>query len=217
MPALPPIFDGHNDTLTRLFPLDKTPPQSIIDHGTEGHLDVPRAGLGGFAGGFFALFIRNQRGKDPGEPVRDDAGAWSWTPASVDRGFALEQTLRLLDEVDAMFDAHGDQLMRCLDMNDLRNSLVDARLGVLLHIEGAGMLSPDCAELPMLYDRGIRSIGTVWSRPNVFATGIRFGWPSTISVTSCLIHRNFIIFNSCLCKCMCMYVGCILCTVQQML
>jgi membrane dipeptidase len=197
MPALPQIFDGHNDTLTRLFPEGKSPPQTIIDHGDEGHLDVPRARLGGLAGGFFALFIRNQEGKDPGEPVRDEAGAWTWTPAPVHHGWALEQTLRLLDAIDAMFDAHGHQVCRCLDIDGVHACLDDERLGVLLHIEGAGMVSADCRELPMLYDRGIRSIGPVWSRPNVFATGIRFGWPSSNDIGPGLTQAGRLLVREC--------------------
>ncbi len=179
MTCLPAIFDGHNDTLTRLFPREANSPQSIFEHGTEGHLDVPRAIEGGLAGGFFALFIRSKPDQNPPEPERDDQGAWTWTPPAIDHDWALAETLRLLDSVDAMFAAGTSSLRRCLTIEDVRNSISDARLGILLHIEGAEMISPHCTELPMLYERGIRSIGPVWSRPNCFATGIRFGWPST--------------------------------------
>ena len=72
MTCLPAIFDGHNDTLTRLFPREANSPQSIFEHGTEGHLDVPRAIEGGLAGGFFALFIRSKPDQNPPEPERDD-------------------------------------------------------------------------------------------------------------------------------------------------
>ncbi len=179
MPAGIPVFDGHNDTLQRLLPRTGDAPQSILDHGDSGHLDVPRARAGGMAGGFFAIYIRAQEGRNPPEPVPDDNNAWTWTPPAIDVAWARAECDRLLTGIDAMFDAHPDQLMRCLTHDDLVGCLSDDRLGILLHIEGAAMIGPDCAELPELYERGIRSIGPVWSRPNCFAHGIRFGWPSS--------------------------------------
>lgn len=199
MAPLPRIFDGHNDTLTRLFPREGTPPQSIVDEGTEGHLDIPRARAAGLAGGFFALFVRPRptQGPDPVEPIRDDRGAWTSTPGPIDHAWALEEILRLLDAVDSMFDAHTEQTRRCLHADDIRSSLEDDRLGILLHIEGAEMVSPDCRELPMLHARGIRSIGPVWSRPNCFASGIRFGWPSSNDVGPGLTDAGRLLVAEC--------------------
>ena len=179
MPAGIPVFDGHNDTLQRLLPRTGDAPQSILDHGDSGHLDVPRARAGGMAGGFFAIYIRAQESRNPPEPVPDDNNAWTWTPPAIDVAWARTECDRLLTGIDALFDAHPEQLMRCLTHDDLVACLSDDRLGILLHIEGPAMIGPDCAELPELYERGIRSIGPVWSRPNCFAHGIRFGWPSS--------------------------------------
>ena len=176
---LPPIFDGHNDSLTRLLPRKGDAPQSIIEHGQEGHLDVPRAHAGGMAGGFFAIYVRTLPGTNPPEPTPDEQGHWTWTPPAIDHAHAASDTTTLLDDIDAVFQRHGDVLQQCLTHHDLVNCLDDDRLGVLLHIEGAEMISPDRSELPGLYERGIRSIGPVWSRPNCFAHGIRFGWPSS--------------------------------------
>lgn len=197
MSDAPAIFDGHNDTLTRLFPNTGPPPQSIAERGTEGHLDAPRAAAGGLAAGFFALFIRSQPGQNPPEPERDEDGAWTWTPPAIDADWARAEISRLLDAIDDMFQSHSDILRRCLTHADLAASIEDRHLGVLLHIEGAEMIGPDCAELPGLYERGIRSIGPVWSRPNCFATGIRFGWPSSNDIGPGLTNAGRRLIGEC--------------------
>ena len=56
MTAPLPIFDGHNDTLLRLY-RKGLPVEAFFEHGEEGHLDLPRAREGGFAGGLFACFV----------------------------------------------------------------------------------------------------------------------------------------------------------------
>ena len=56
-----PILDGHNDTLTRVFPpADDSLTRSIVKRDTQGHVDLPRAAEGGLAGGFFAIFIPSE-------------------------------------------------------------------------------------------------------------------------------------------------------------
>src|SRR3954467_138490 len=52
-----PVFDGHNDALLRAGatdPLAGAP--GLLAGRPDGHLDVPRAKAGGFAGGIFAVF-----------------------------------------------------------------------------------------------------------------------------------------------------------------
>src|SRR3954462_10224425 len=45
-----PVFDGHNDALLRAGATE------LLAGRPDGHLDVPRAKAGGFAGGIFAVF-----------------------------------------------------------------------------------------------------------------------------------------------------------------
>ena len=52
-----PVFDGHNDVLSRLHgnrPQD--PARAFID-GYDAAIDLPKSVAGGFAGGFFAVYI----------------------------------------------------------------------------------------------------------------------------------------------------------------
>src|SRR6476661_7979848 len=60
----PPIIDGHNDVLLSLYRPEPGEGRSFFERGEKGHLDLPRARAGGFAGGFFAIYVP----ADPSEP-----------------------------------------------------------------------------------------------------------------------------------------------------
>jgi membrane dipeptidase len=51
-------------------------------------------------------------------------------------------------------------------------------LAAILHFEGAENLGPDPGALEDLYEVGLRSLGLVWSRPNAYAHGVPFRFPS---------------------------------------
>ena len=53
------------------------------------------------------------------------------------------------------------------------------RIGAVLHIEGAEMISDNLDELDILYQRGVRSIGPLWSRSNIFGHGAPFSFPGS--------------------------------------
>ena len=52
-----PVFDGHNDFLLRLYEHPDQRETLWLKEGSEGHLDLPRMKKGGFAGGFYAIYI----------------------------------------------------------------------------------------------------------------------------------------------------------------
>ncbi len=79
-----PIFDGHNDTLLRLFA--SKPNDSFFDS-TQGHIDLTRARAGGFAGGFFAVFVPPAPGE---QPANDDD-----LPERLPFAYALETALAM--------------------------------------------------------------------------------------------------------------------------
>jgi membrane dipeptidase len=53
---------------------------------------------------------------------------------------------------------------------------------MLFHIEGAEAIDPELEALEVLYQAGLRSLGIVWSRPNLFATGVPFAFPQSPDV-----------------------------------
>ena len=65
--------------------------------------------------------------------------------------------------------------MRATSVDDFREGAVTA----IVHLEGAEPIAPDLSNLEGWYERGLRSIGLVWSRPNAFAEGVPFRFPSS--------------------------------------
>ena len=53
-----PVFDGHNDTLLKLYQSTEPDKEKLFVEGAPAnwHIDLPRAKKGGFAGGMFAIF-----------------------------------------------------------------------------------------------------------------------------------------------------------------
>src|SRR6516162_2988096 len=60
-----PVIDGHNDVLLSVYRPEEGKERLFFTRSEEGHLDLPRAREGGFAGGFFAVFIAPPRAEEP--------------------------------------------------------------------------------------------------------------------------------------------------------
>ena len=61
-------------------------------------------------------------------------------------------------------------------------SAAEFRAGVvsaIVHMEGAEPIARDLSNLESWYERGLRSVGPTWSRPNEFAEGVPFRFPSS--------------------------------------
>ena len=169
----PPIFDGHNDALLRLW---KGRPSAILNfaNGGPGHIDLPKARAGGFAGGFFAIFV-------PGSAKFDLAALSNETyDMPLPEELVEAEALRVVLEQAAILFAleeRGD-LMICRTVSDIRDAMASGKLAAVLHIEGAEAIGPDLAALDVLYAAGLRSVGPVWSRETIFGTGVPFRFPS---------------------------------------
>ena len=172
MPA-PPIFDGHNDVLLRLW---EGRPEAIdgFAAGSGGHIDLPRARAGGLAGGFFAIFVPGSGDFEIAalrEPSYDVP-----LPNPVDQ----PEALRIVTEQAAILlelDRRGD-LALCRTGSEVEAAIAAGRLAAIMHIEGAEAIGPDLVALDVLYAAGLRSIGPVWSRETIFGHGVPFRYPS---------------------------------------
>ena len=169
-----PIFDGHNDTLLSLDGGEGSEPRSFFERSEQGHLDLPRAREGNFAGGLFAIFVKGKQMEEG-----DAATLEAVTSERLEPGYAQQVTisamarlLRLEAESEGQVQVvrTADQLSACLD---------NGVLAAVLHFEGAEAIDPQLDALLVFYEAGLRSLGIVWSRPNAFGYGVRFDFPSS--------------------------------------
>ncbi|MEM9811812.1 MAG: dipeptidase [Pseudomonadota bacterium] len=158
-PRDPPIFDGHNDVLSRLW---RAGTHTSFLTGRDGAIDVEKARAGGFAGGFFAIFVPSPRQAHVPEPP---------TPGSAMPAVLAQARICLALERDGA-------LRLCRTAEDVRTTISTGPLAAVLHLEGAEAIGPDLDALHVLYAAGLRSIGPVWSRPNIFGHGVPFKCPA---------------------------------------
>ena len=181
MPPIPavPIFDGHNDVLLRLYRLHEGDEEVFFRRNEEGHLDLPRIQEGGFGGGFFAVFIpppRNPKVPLPKE-VRTKKGYYIPTFPEVDFPYAQQTAMAMTACLLRMEERSEGQLTIVQSVRELKESLQAGVVAAILHFEGAEPIDESLDALPVFYRAGLRSIGPVWSRSNVFAHGVDFRFP----------------------------------------
>jgi len=80
--------------------------------------------------------------------------------------------------MDAMLEQHPEEIRLVRTVDELRHCLDHDVMALILHYEGVEMLEPSLTDLEADYERGLRSLGPVWSRSNAFAHGVPFAFPS---------------------------------------
>jgi len=175
-----PVFDGHNDLLLRL--LTSPGERDAIWSGAAGggHLDLPRMKAGGFAGGFFAVYIPSS---SPTTPDTADIPDARMDVPPYDLPLPAPLTLAEAQPVAMAEAAHLYALERtgtlsiCRSVADIRAAMAAGRIAAIFHMEGAEAIDPDLEALPVWHAAGLRSIGPVWSRPTAFGHGVPFRYP----------------------------------------
>jgi len=171
-----PVFDGHNDLLFRLWQKNSaTAVSNFIDGEKEGQLDLPRMHDGGFAGGFFAMFVPSETG-DSALHKTLNPPPYSAVPHERAKQVTGEM-VGLFHRLTAEVPSRG--FRASLSVSHIRRAMAEGAIAAILHLEGAEAIGPDLSELDELYAAGLRSIGLVWSRPNIFGEGVPFAWPSS--------------------------------------
>ncbi|MEZ0212872.1 MAG: dipeptidase, partial [Xanthobacteraceae bacterium] len=67
---------------------------------------------------------------------------------------------------------------RCRSGTESDRAIAAGRFAAVLHLEGCEPIGPDLAALDVLHAAGLRSLGPVWSRHNIFGHGVPFAYPS---------------------------------------
>ena len=172
-----PVFDGHNDLLLRLLrdPADR---EAIWLKGEgKGHLDLPRMKAGGFAGGFFAVYIPSPQADDDAdvEAIMDAPPYDLALPDLI--GVKAAQPVAAAKVGHLMWMERTGTLAICRSVADIRAAMAAGKIAAILHFEGAEPIGEDLDALHLWHAAGLRSLGPVWSRPTVFGHGVPFRFP----------------------------------------
>jgi membrane dipeptidase len=97
----------------------------------------------------------------------------------IDSGYAAEFTTEMIDNLSHLEEAAAGAIQVVRNVQELVDCLQGGVLAVLLHFEGAEAIDPKLHNLEAFYERGLRSVGIVWSRPNAFGWGVPFKFPSS--------------------------------------
>ena len=176
-PRVPPVFDGHNDVLSRLAAAGSAEASASFSHGRDGHIDVARARSGGFAGGLFALWVPSHASAGPDCTAMAAERFDVPLPAPVAQTDALTAIMR---QLAILFQLERDGLLTvCRTAADVEAAIAAGSIAAVIHLEGAEAIDRDLAVLDVLHAAGLRSLGPVWSRPNRFGHGVPFRFPSS--------------------------------------
>jgi len=174
-----PVFDGHNDLSMRVEnEAGEADLNVFLERSGIGHLDLPRAIEGRFAGGMFAIFVSPQE-----TPAKIESPEKNQTVSSnlqsIDASYAQEVTQRRIILLKKMASAADKPVTLALNVSDIEKAMAERKVAIVIHLEGAEAVAPGLENLETLYEDGVRSIGLVWSRENAFGFGVPFRFPSS--------------------------------------
>ena len=167
-----PVFDGHNDALTRAD-------HALLAEGRpDGDLDLPRMAAGGVRGAVFAVFSEQvHSARDERVPRDDDVLEFAYAPPA-DHAFAAADATAVAGRLHRLERQGHVRLARVAADLDAATDGAGPPVAVL-HLEGAEALDPGLEALDLWYEAGLRSLGPVWSRANAFGFGVPFIFPSS--------------------------------------
>ena len=174
------IFDGHNDALQSIYLPKNGKARSFFERNAKGHIDLPRMREGGYAGGFFAIFVPSNSFGDgfPGADPKSGSAAYNLPlPSAVDFAHAQRITIKGMAALFHLEAQSNGQIKVVRTAGELMEALGRRAIAVVMHFEGAEAIDPELDSLEVFYRAGLRSLGIAWSRPNVFAHGVPFRFP----------------------------------------
>ncbi len=174
-----PVFDGHNDILLRLFNAPDRREAIWLTGEGKGHLDLPRMKAGGFAGGFFAIYIPSPGPRDLDARERAMANPPYDLPLAPPVPFDAALSVAMAMAGHLAWMERTGTLKICRSTADIRACMATGTIAAIMHMEGAEGIGPDLDALHVWHAAGLRSVGPVWSRPTAFGNGVPFRYPGT--------------------------------------
>lgn len=175
-----PVLDGHNDILLRLLRAPERREAIWLTGEGRGHLDLPRMREGGFAGGFFAIWVPSpDSGLVDMDALMDNPPYALDLPGTIPLRAAQAVALAEMSHLLWMERASGGAFAVVRDAATLRANMDAGTISAILHMEGAEPISESLDELYLYHAAGLRSLGPVWSRPTLFGHGVPFAFPAT--------------------------------------
>jgi len=132
-------------------------------------------------GGFFSVYTSNPA-STPSRAERiiySQEGYSVNMPPALDYDYAHKSALQMIDLVYKIQEESNGQFQIVTNRQELENCLDNQTMAGVLHLEGAEPILANLDNLPFFYEKGMRSLGITWSRPNVFGFGVPFAYPST--------------------------------------
>src|SRR5690348_8702194 len=153
---------------------------------------------GGMRGGIFAVFTPSPQadaapwtGTDQPRPASSEPPA-SAVPHCVAAAHATAAAGRLLQLERA---GHLTVARTIADVDRAHDG--PSPPAAVLHLEGAEAIDPDLEGLYHWHAAGLRSLGPVWSRPNAFAHGVPFAFPSSPDIGPGLTDAGHALVHTC--------------------
>jgi membrane dipeptidase len=174
------IFDGHNDVLLRLYKSASADVVSDFILGEDaGHIDLKKARAGSLVGGFFAMYSPST-GNFSSLSKQMTGGQYALPlPAPLPMEEARKSVVGELAILLKIVRASQGAVAICKTAAELHCAIERGTLAVVLHLEGAEAIDGDLKFLELLYAAGLRSLGPVWSRNNIFGHGVPFQFPAS--------------------------------------
>lgn len=180
MPSYP-VFDGHNDILLRLHLAPEKRHEIWLTGEGKGHLDLPRMRQGGFAAGFFAIYVPSPAVLDaPSHDAVMDAPPYHLPlpdaiPLAQAQAVAFPTAAHLL----WMERASEGAFRLCRTVQQIEEARSAGAVAGIMHMEGAEAIDEQLDALHAFHAMGLRSLGPVWSRPTIFGHGVPFKFPGS--------------------------------------
>ncbi|MGU3399180.1 dipeptidase [Brucellaceae bacterium D45D] len=182
------VFDGHNDVLLRLWSAGGPDPVKRFLEGEDiGHIDLPRARAGGLQGGLCAVYVPS-----PSHTLDSDGNLP--TPSETD---ALKTTLAMAAILRKIELASKGSVRICRSAAEIRDCFNKDIFASVFHIEGVEAFGSDLDLIYVLHAAGLRSLGPVWSRPNIFAHGVPFRFPASPDIGPGLTDHGKALIRAC--------------------